>query len=96
MCPKITKITLILPWTPPQDVLCRVVLPGVYRMSLLDRFERRIQYVGSDIGFGIRLFKSTMNQSYVVVKGEWDEALYKDPAKAAVKVEILEVSSDDH
>lgn len=95
MYPRLVKVTLLLPWQPPQTVVEREVARGIYRLQLKDRFDRTINYVGSDIGFGVRLYKSTMNQSYIVVKGLWDQAIYSSERQNPVSIEILDLETDD-
>ncbi len=96
MYPRIIKVTLVLPWQPPQVALVREVLRGVYRLQITDRFGRLVNFVGTDTGFGVQLFKSTRNQSYLVVKGLWDEALYASESdKKASHVTILDIETDD-
>lgn len=95
MYPKVYRVTLLLPWQPPQVVLVRELLAGVYRLQLLDRYDRKINYAGSDIGFGVKLFKSTQNQSYLVVKNHWDEVLYASADGKPQIVEVLDIESDD-
>jgi hypothetical protein len=96
MYPRIVKVTLILPWHPPQTVLVRELMRGIYRLQLTDRYGRIVNYAGTDIGFGVKLFKSTRNQSYLVVKGLWDEALYASESdKKPSHVTILDIETDD-
>lgn len=95
MYPRLVKVTLLLPWQPPQVVVDREVARGIYRLQLTDRFERLVNYVGSDIGFGVRLYKSTMNQSYIVVKGRWDQAIYSSERQNPVSIQVLDLEDDD-
>lgn len=95
MYPRLVKVTLLLPWQPPQVVVDREVSRGIYRLQLVDRLERKINYVGSDIGFGVRLYKSTMNQSYIVVKGFWDQAIYASERQNPTSIQILDIETDD-
>lgn len=95
MYPRLTKLTLLLPYQPPQEVIERELTRGVFRLLLVDRWDRKINYIGSDIGFGVRLYKSTVNNSYIVVKGQWDEALYASERGRAVRIEVLDIATDD-
>lgn len=95
MYPRLIKVTLILPWQPPQVVVDREVARGIYRLQLKDRYDRLINYVGSDIGFGVKLYKSTMNQSYIVVKGLWDQAIYSSERQNPTSISILDLETDD-
>lgn len=95
MYPRLVQVTLIIPWQPPQTVTVAELSCGIYRMSIKDQFDRKINFVGSDIGYGVRFFKSTFDQSWIVVKGEWHEAKYKPAAKDPVDICILDVSTDD-
>lgn len=95
MYPRIVKVAIIIPWQPPQTILVRELTRGIYRTTLIDQFERKINYAGTDIGFGVSLFKSTVNQSYIVVKGLWDQAIYKAPNKQPVQLTILDIATDD-
>jgi hypothetical protein len=95
MYPRIVKITLLLPWQPPQVVICREILRGIYRLCVQDRFDRKINYAGSDIGFGVKLFKSTQDHTYIVVKGNWDEATYCASNQISQSITILDIETDD-
>lgn len=76
-------------------VVDREVARGIYRLQLTDRYDRKINYIGSDIGFGVRLYKSTMNQSYIVVKGFWDQAIYSSERQNPTTIQILDIETDD-
>lgn len=95
MYPRLIKVTLLLPWQPPQTVVDREVSRGIYRLQLIDRWERKINYVGTDIGFGVRLYKSTFNQSYLVVKGRWDQVIYSSEKQNPTPIQVLDIETDD-
>lgn len=96
MYPRIIKVTLMLPWQPPQVVVVRELLAGIYRLQLTDRFGRIVNYTGIAIGFNVRLFESTYNQSYLVVKGEWEEVLYSaESDQKPSQVTVLDIETDD-
>lgn len=95
MYPRIYTVTLLLPWQPPQRVTVRELTRGIYRLALFDKFERKINFVGTDIGFNVSLFKSTFDQSYLVVKGRFDEVIYKSAKGTPESVTVLDIESDD-
>lgn len=95
MYPKVFTVTLLIPWQPPQRVVVRELTRGIYRLSLVDKFERTINYAGTDIGFGVSLFKSTKDQSYLVVKGFFDEVIYKPAKGEAQSITVLDIETDD-
>ena len=95
MYPRVYTVTLIIPWQPPQRVTVRELTRGIYRLALVDRYERTINYVGTDIGFGVALFKSTYDQSYLVVKGMFDEVIYKPAKGDPMSITVLDIESDD-
>ena len=92
----IVKVTLVLPYCPPQDVLCHQKAKNYWRLSLFDRFERKINFTGEYLGFGIRVFKSSIDTSYLVVKNEFDTALYKSNTQDIIKIDVLNVETDDY
>lgn len=96
MYPRIIKVTLMLPWQKPQVVIVRELLSGIYRLQLVDRFDRTINYTGTKIGFGVTLFESTYNQSYLVVQGNWEEVLYSSESdKEPQPATVLDIATDD-
>lgn len=95
MYPRVIIVTLHIPWQPPQRVEVREITRGIYRLTIKDRFDRKINYAGTDIGFGVALFKSTFDQSYIVVKGRWDDVIYKPADGKPQGVAVLDIESDD-
>jgi len=91
MYPRVYTVTLLIPWQPPQRVTVRELTRGIYRLSLVDRYERKINYVGTDIGFGVALFKSTYDQSYLVVKNRFDEVIYKPAKRDLMSITVLDI-----
>ena len=96
MYPRIVKVTIALPWNPPQVILVRELLRGVYMLQIKDRYGRMITMFGKELGFGIKLFKSTRNHSYLIVKNIWDEVLYASESDAEPSpIAILDIEAND-
>lgn len=93
---QIVKVTIVLPYCPRQDVIVYQKAKNYWRLSLVDRFDRRINFTGEYIGFGIRVFKSSVDMSYLVVKNEFDTVLYKSNTQDLITIDVLNVETDDY
>ena len=79
-----------LPYQKPQNILIRQMFNGIYRLALLDRFDR-VEYLnGQDIGFDIIVFSTCRFPRIIrlVVKTDWSEAIFTNFEGQSVPVEI--------
>ncbi len=79
-----------LPFQKPQNVLIRQMFNGIYRMALLDRFDR-VEYLnGEEIGFGILVFSTCRYPRIVrlVIKTDWSEAIFRNFEGQSVPIEV--------
>lgn len=79
-----------LPYQKPQNILIRQMANGVYRLALLDRFDRVEHLNGEDIGFGILVFSTCRYPRIVrlVIKTDWSEAIFRNFEGQSVTVEV--------
>ena len=79
-----------LPYQKPQNILIRRMINGVYRLALLDRFDRVEHLNGEDIGFGILVFSTCRYPRIVrlVMKSDFSEAIFRNFEGQSVAVEI--------
>jgi hypothetical protein len=83
-------IELKLPYQKPQIINVRMMANGIYRMAVLDRFDRVETLSGEEIGFGIIMFQTFKFPRIIrlVVRENWSEALYRNWEGQAVLVDI--------
>lgn len=79
-----------LPYQRPQNILVRQMANGIYRLALMDRFDR-VEYLnGEFVGFGVVVFSTCRFPRAVrlVVKDDWSEAIFKNFEGQFVEVEV--------
>lgn len=79
-----------LPFQRPQNVLVRQMMNGIYRLALLDRFDR-VEYLnGEYVGFHIIVFETCRFPRTVrlVAKSDWSEVIFKNFEGQFVDVEV--------
>lgn len=83
-------LELKLPYQKPQNVCIRHMFNGVYRMAIIDRFDR-VEYLnGEDVGFGIIVFHTCKFPRIVrlTIKKDWSEAIYRNFEGQTVMIEV--------
>lgn len=73
------KRTIQIPWQPPQEILVKKV-GGCQIFSFIDRYGTSKVFYGFDIAYGVSLFQTKYMYSVekMIVKNDWEEAIYTD------------------
>ena len=84
------RVTITIPWQPPQALSVRQVARDLWLTELEDRYGRRVRFAGREVGFGVRLFESTdfFRLSRLVVLGDWERVLYRGDGGGQVEVVV--------
>lgn len=82
---------LHLPWQKPQKIEIRWLANGVFRTSIVDRYDRREWLQGEDVGFDIIVFQSMRfpRTTRLTVKKNLTQAIYKNFEGQSLEVEIF-------
>jgi len=79
-----------LPYQKPQNILVKQMHNGIYRLALLDRFDR-VEYLnGEYVGFDVIVFSTCRYPRVVrlVAKTDWSEVIFKNFEGQFVDVEV--------
>jgi hypothetical protein len=84
---------LHLPWQKPQHIEIKRLANGVYRTSILDRYDRVEWLMGEDVGFDVIVFKNMKfpRTTLLTIKSDWSQALFKNWEGQSLEVEIYRV-----
>ena len=84
---QIFRIDIAIPHVPPQTIDITEFASKRFVCKIKDRWERSIAYQGIELGFGIRLFKTTYDTSSILFL-DWTQAIYTDGRGKASSIDI--------
>jgi len=88
-----TLVEIKLPHQKPQIVCVRLLATGLYRLGLVDRFDRMEYLNGETVGFDITIFQTLRfpRLTRLVVRGDWEAAMFRNFEGQTVSVPVRRV-----